>query len=194
MASAAPVSKTGVFRCNGYYRSLTCTNTLYLNNCKHSIKIHWPPLKLPGTTEWARRYRNWCSITWDGHDSIEERKFRPERCEKLMALMTAAMQGFPEVKWQDSACTHIGTPDGVLYTSQTWERPKPQEHFTQAPKIVEPEPAAIRLEDVSACQLHNPKRKPRIAECPVLTQRVQSWLRKFLAALDVHLVMRNPEK
>lgn len=170
------------FLCNGYHNSATCVNTLQLNHCKNSIQMRWPPLRNPGTAEWEKTHRNFCSITYDAEEASEERKFSPERCERLFPLMTAALQGFPEIPWQDTPCTHSGTSDGVLLISQRREP-------TGGPGAKDPEPVAIRLADAALCKLHNEKR--RELRCPVLPQRTQTWLRKFLAALDVRLVIQN---
>ncbi len=182
---------TTTYKCTGYYRSFECTSTLYLDKCRHSIKIYWGPLKIPGSLEWARKHRNWCSITYDGADAVEERKLEPEKCDGLMRLLAAALQGFPEVKWQDAACTHIGTPDGTLYVTQHWENPTKTKFFHAEQKNVDPEPKVIRLEDFDSCTLTVDK--PRMVHCPVLTQPVHSWLRKTLAYLDVGLQISNPE-
>ena len=182
---------TTTFKCTGYYRSFECTSTLFLNKCKHSIKIYWGPLQIPGSSEWARKHRNWCSITYDGADAVEERKLLPEKCDGLMRLLAAALQGFPEVKWQDAACTHIGTPDGTLYVTQHWENPGHVKFFHKEEKIVDPEPKAIRLEDLDSCTLTVDKH--RMVHCPVLTQPVHSWLRKTLAYLDVGIEIANSE-
>ncbi|MBI3542388.1 MAG: hypothetical protein HY075_03825 [Deltaproteobacteria bacterium] len=185
---------TTTFKCTGYYRSFSCSVTLFLNQCKHTVKMVWEPLMLPGNPEWAKTHRNWCSLTYDGAEMLEERKMEPQKCDGLVRLFAAGLQGFPEVRWQDSACTHIGAPDGVLYATQHWENPVRPNFFHKPLKDPDPEPKAIRLEDVISCQLHNPYGKKRYVRCPVLTQTVHSWLRKLLAYVDVGLVIQNDLK
>lgn len=184
---------TSTFKCTGYYESYTCTNTLMVNDCKHSIKLHWPPLKMPGTEELAKTRRTFCSLTITSAESIEERKFPPQKCEQALKLIAAALQGFPEVPWQDAQCTHIGSNDGILLASQRWERPKKQETLGPPDTTPDLEPKAIRLEELRRCKLHHTAKK-RMMHCPVLTQVVHSWLRKYLAFFDVGLVIQNDLK
>jgi hypothetical protein len=189
-AATKTVVSTKKFKCNGFYKSYSCETTLFLNDCKQTIRIKWNPLRLPGNIEWARSHRNWCSITWDTAEATEERKYPPEKCDQIFKVMAAGLQGLPEVKWQDAPCTHIGTPDGVLYVKQNWDNTEVTKFFHDPPKFKDLDPEAVRLEDVRGCTLHN--EKERVARCPVLPQRVQSWLRRFLASVDVHLVIQNP--
>jgi hypothetical protein len=185
---------TKLYRCTGYYNSFDCTTVLWLNDCKHSISVSWGPLQIPGTLEWARLHRNFCSITYDGVEFKEERKLEPEKCDGLMRLFAAAFQGFPGVQWQDAKCTNISAPDGILYESQHYHAPGHPDFLHNPLPDPDPEPQAARLEDVRQCELHNPTKKKRWVRCPVLVPLVNSWLRKFLAFVDVGLVIQNKMK
>jgi hypothetical protein len=186
-----PKQVTRTYRCTGYYNSFDCTTTLWMNNCNHSISMSWGPLKFPGTLDWARLHRNWCSIVYDGAEVREERKLEAEKCDGLLRLMAAAFQGFPEIKWQDAKCTNFSEPDGILYETQHYQAPLHPDFLHQPMPDPDPEPKAIRLEDVRNCEFHNRTKKTRYVRCPVLVQEIQSWLRKFLAYLDVDLLIQN---
>lgn len=216
-AQAGP-SFSSPFKCNGRYGSYTCETTLFLNDCKNSIKLRWEPLKFPGTDAYKKEKRTWCSLTWNSNESVEERKLPPRRCEKILRVTAAALKTFPEIKWQDTACTHLGTPDGVVYATQQWDKPTEPvtPNGTKALKIPpgykDPEPMAVGLNDVRGCELRSPVLKrvrkgandqtpvdPRLASaaiqrtlrCPVLRPNVLSWLMKFSNLVNVRLVIKN---
>lgn len=190
---AATTPPTATYQCTGRYQSATCTTTLYFNNCKHSIRMTWTPLQLPGTADWAKRHRNWCSVTWQAEGSVEERKFQPKKCDELLRIFAAAFQDFPEVKWQDANCNLTTSPDAILYVSQSRENPAPERAQGARDNYYnDPAPRAVLLEEARVCTLTNDK--ARVLHCPVLPQRVQSWLRKVLGFLSVSLVIQNPLK
>lgn len=147
---------------------------------------------MPGSEAWAKSHRTWCTVTWSGVNAVEEHMYRPEKCEELVKILAAGFEGLPELKWQDANCNINGGADGILYLSQHWERPKPQEHFTAPTPDPDPEPKAARLEDARACVLHNEKKRELV--CPVMPQLTQSWLRKFLNLVEVSLTIRNELK
>lgn len=217
-ALLATTTQAHDFKCTGRYGSYKCTNTLYLNDCRNEIKLKWEPLKYPGTDALKKSKRTYCSVTWNAVESVEERKLSPKKCDQVLEMMATAFRSFPEVKWQDTPCTHLGTSEGVLYSSQEW--PAPTKPATpQGPTAIErprdhkdPEPKAIGLSDVRSCTLHNPVLKrerlgsnaqtpvhpdrikkitKRTVRCPVLQEHVHAWLRKFLATLEVSLEIKN---
>lgn len=217
-AFGAPKKPVHPFLCTGLYGSHTCEHILYLDNCRQTIKVRWEPLLYPGAADIKNKKRAWCSVTWNAAESVEERKFSAPRCEKIMSLIGSALQGFPEVKWQDTACTHLESRGAVLYLRQTWEKPTAplSETMTAVPaKGDNVAPQSIVLEDVRYCTLHNAVLKrervgandqtpiapnkvkafnKRTVRCPVIPQNVHSWLSKFLREIDSHLVLKNELK
>lgn len=140
-------------------------------------------------------HRNWCSVTYTSAEYVEERRLKPEKCDGLMRLLAAGLQGFPEVPWQDAQCTHIGTSDGILYVTQREVEPGVRKSSDkQQSQEKDPDPRAVRLEDVRSCSLHIDKKHGRYVRCPVLTQNVHSWMRKLLAFVEVGIVIQNELK
>lgn len=160
-------------KCNGYASSLACSNVLWLNNCQNSIKIEWMPLKFPGSKAWARSHRNWCTVVWKGVEALEERKFPPEKCDKMTKFLAAALNSFPELNWEDANCELTSRPDAILYSSQDGHQPR-----------------AGLIQEARACALHNEK-KTREVRCPLLPQASQDWLKGFLEAVDSKLVVTD---
>lgn len=185
--------------CTGHYGSRTCEHTLYFNDCKNTIKVRWEPLKFPGTVEFKQKRRTWCSVEWNAEESVKESKFPAKRCDKIIRLLTRALRGFPEVKWQDSSCTHFSTKEGVLYSSWRWEESTARQTPAGAPSIKrppgyqDPEPEAVALDGARECRLHG-VRSRRVLRCPVLSQSVQSWLRSFAAEVGMAIEIRNALK
>lgn len=217
---AGPEKTVNPFYCNGLYGSYTCEHTLYLDNCKETIKVRWDPLLYPGLADFKSKKRAYCSVTWNSVESIEERKFQAVRCDKIMNLIGAAQQGFPEVQWRDQACPRNDTREAVLHSRQVWEKPTAP-LSDQMPRVARPAntsdtpPKSIGLEDVRYCTLRNAVLKrerlgtndqtpvapnkvkaltKRIVHCPVLPQNVYSWLSKFLIEIDGQLVLQNDLK
>ncbi|MGE4233441.1 MAG: hypothetical protein AB7F43_08950 [Bacteriovoracia bacterium] len=205
--------------CNGRFGSPSCVNWFYVNSCKNYIEFRWAPLKKPGTSEWAKRFRNYCSVTWNAENSIEEKKLKPSHCERIVKYFQAAINDFPEMPiewptesmgtemfeqapgkepWDSSTLKTALTPCSYSAFAATGSRDGVlfSRQFSRSEhKIFS---FALRFEDVAQCHIKYKREQSKRARvqtremiCPELAPGVKDWLEGFLKELGLRLVVEN---
>lgn len=197
--SFAQVEKVPIpkkLHCDGSYQSASCSATLFLNKCQNKIKFYWKPLKAPGKQSWAKKYRNHCSVTWEGEHVIDERKYPPAVCDKIVALFEEGLRDFPDLPEfpekikEEELCVKLASlvsdTDAVLAAFEGKSR------------------WAIELDEVNRCVLRDRRKEKRwevhkLKEirhiyCPVLREAEHNWIRRFFLMIESQMVIQNPVK
>ncbi|GEM_PF-2051989 len=176
LTSHAQTSPFSWEQCSGTAKAVGCGLTFYVDQCRARFELRWPELAIPGTSEWNRDKRNWCTLSWyRGEKRIQTHKQTAKGCVRIFQLFSDAVRNFPEVPMQQSLCSLASPSEGLLVVSESKNK------------------KANMVPHVGRCQVETSKsRSPIQLNCPLVDDRTEVWLNELGRQAKITVRFYNP--